>query len=109
MLNNLETKNIISSLFLIAIFLPIALPPTVSDDTRELIINIVIIGDIFKLFDESVTCLICKNILINPVMCMNCQNVYCKVARSVMPITVGDITITAEMVETAFKVKNGEL
>ena len=38
-----------------------------------------------------------------------CQNVYCKVARSVMPITVGDITITAEMVETAFKVKNGEL
>lgn len=38
-----------------------------------------------------------------------CQNVYCKVAKSVMPITVGDITITAEMVETAFKVKNGEL
>ena len=38
-----------------------------------------------------------------------CQNVYCKVARSVMPITVGNITITAEMVETAFKVKNGEL
>lgn len=38
-----------------------------------------------------------------------CQNVYCKVARSVMPITVNDITITAEMVENAFKVKNGEL
>ena len=38
-----------------------------------------------------------------------CQNVYCKVARSVMPITVGNITITAEMVEKAFKVKNGEL
>lgn len=37
-----------------------------------------------------------------------CQNVYCKVARSVMPITVGNITITSEMVETAFKVKNGE-
>lgn len=37
-----------------------------------------------------------------------CQNVYCKVAKSVMPITVGDITITAEMVENAFKVKNGE-
>ena len=37
-----------------------------------------------------------------------CQNVYCKVARSVMPITVGNITITAEMVENAFKVKNGE-
>ena len=38
-----------------------------------------------------------------------CQNVYCKVAKSVMPITVGNITITAEMVENAFKVKNGEL
>lgn len=38
-----------------------------------------------------------------------CQNVYCKVAKSVMPITLGDITITAEMVENAFKVKNGEL
>ena len=37
-----------------------------------------------------------------------CQNVYCRVARSVMPITVGGITITAEMVEEAFKVKNGE-
>ena len=37
-----------------------------------------------------------------------CQNVYCKVAKSVMPITVGNITITAEMVENAFKVKNGE-
>ena len=37
-----------------------------------------------------------------------CQNVYCKVARSVMPITVGNITITPEMVENAFKVKNGE-
>ena len=38
-----------------------------------------------------------------------CQNVYCKVARSVMPITVGDITITSEMVEYAFKLKNGEI
>ena len=37
-----------------------------------------------------------------------CQNVYCKVARSVMPITVGNITITPEMVENVFKVKNGE-
>jgi len=37
-----------------------------------------------------------------------CQNVYCKVARAVMPITVGDITITSEMVENAFKIKNGE-
>lgn len=37
-----------------------------------------------------------------------CQNVFCKVARAVMPLTVGDITITAEMVEQAFKQKNGE-
>ena len=38
-----------------------------------------------------------------------CQNVYCKVACSVMPITVGNITITAEMVIQAFKIKNGEV
>ena len=38
-----------------------------------------------------------------------CQNVYCRVACSVMPITVGDITITAEMVIQAFKIKNGEV
>lgn len=38
-----------------------------------------------------------------------CQNVYCKVARSIMPITLGDITITPEMVEQAFKRKNGEV
>lgn len=37
-----------------------------------------------------------------------CQNVYCKVACSVMPITVGEITITPEMVIQAFKIKNGE-
>ena len=36
-----------------------------------------------------------------------CQNVYCGVAKALMPISVGDITITAEMVETAFKLKNG--
>lgn len=38
-----------------------------------------------------------------------CQNVYCRVARSVMPITVCGITITSEMVEEAFKTKNGEI
>ena len=36
-----------------------------------------------------------------------CQNVYCGVAKALMPISVGDVTITAEMVETAFKIKNG--
>lgn len=35
-----------------------------------------------------------------------CQNVYCRVAKNIMPITVGDITITPEMVEYAFKLKN---
>ena len=37
-----------------------------------------------------------------------CQNVYCGVAKALMPITVGDITITADMVEIAFRLKNGE-
>lgn len=36
-----------------------------------------------------------------------CQNVYCGVAKALMPITVGDITITAELVEVAFKAKHG--
>lgn len=35
-----------------------------------------------------------------------CQNVYCGIVKALMPITVGDITITADMIETAFKVKN---
>ena len=35
-----------------------------------------------------------------------CQNVYCGVVKALMPVTVGDITITADMIETAFKVKN---
>ena len=37
LLNIFPTINIIESLFLIAIFLPIALPPTVNDDITELI------------------------------------------------------------------------
>lgn len=37
-----------------------------------------------------------------------CQNVYCGVAKALMPITLGDITITADMVEKAFRIKNGE-
>lgn len=36
-----------------------------------------------------------------------CNNVYCGVAKSLMPVTVGDITITADMVEKAFKEKAG--
>lgn len=39
-----------------------------------------------------------------------CQNVWCGVAKQVFaePITIGNVTITAEMVEQAFKIKNGE-
>lgn len=38
-----------------------------------------------------------------------CQNVYCGVAKALMPVTVGNITITADMVELAFRLKNGEV
>lgn len=34
--------------------------------------------DYYKIFKDSVECPLCLGILINPVMCMNCQNVYCK-------------------------------
>lgn len=37
-----------------------------------------------------------------------CQNVFCGVAKSLMPITFENITITADMVEVAFRIKNGE-
>ncbi len=37
-----------------------------------------------------------------------CQNVYCGVVKQLMPITVGDIIITTDMVEIAFRVKHGE-
>lgn len=38
-----------------------------------------------------------------------CQNVYCGVAKALMPIKYNDKIITAEMVEQAFKIKNGEV
>ena len=37
-----------------------------------------------------------------------CQNVYCGIAKALMPIKYNGITITAEMVEQAFRIKNGE-
>lgn len=37
-----------------------------------------------------------------------CQNVYCGVVRSLVPLKVKGRTITDEMVVNAFKVKNGE-
>jgi hypothetical protein len=36
-----------------------------------------------------------------------CKNVYCGVAKSLMPITYKKVTITKEMVERAFKDKHG--
>ena len=36
-----------------------------------------------------------------------CQNVYCGVVKKLCPITVEGITLTAEIVEQAFKTKNG--
>lgn len=36
-----------------------------------------------------------------------CNSVYCGVAKNLMPITFENVTITAEMVEHAFKVKYG--
>ena len=38
----------------------------------------VIEDTIFSVFKDSVICPLCSNILINPVMCMNCQSAYCK-------------------------------
>lgn len=35
-----------------------------------------------------------------------CSDVYCGVACSLMPVTIGDLTITQEMVIEAFKLKN---
>ena len=38
----------------------------------------IIEDDIYSSFKDSVICPICTNIIINPVMCMNCQNSYCE-------------------------------
>lgn len=35
-------------------------------------------NDITQLFKGTVTCPLCKNILINPFICLKCQSVYCK-------------------------------
>ena len=36
-----------------------------------------------------------------------CQNVYCGVVKQLLPIEVGGIEITTEMIEEAFRIKNG--
>jgi hypothetical protein len=38
----------------------------------------VIKDEIYNNFESSLTCSICSDIIIEPTMCMNCQNVYCK-------------------------------
>lgn len=38
-----------------------------------------------------------------------CSDVFCGVACSLMPMTIGDITITEDMVITAFRQKHGEI
>ena len=40
--------------------------------------NTIIKDELYNAFKESVTCPLCLSILINPVMCMKCQNVFCK-------------------------------
>lgn len=37
-----------------------------------------------------------------------CQNVYCGVVKQLLPLTVGNVVITTELVERAFKAKYGE-
>lgn len=37
-----------------------------------------------------------------------CQNVFCGVVKAFLPLKIGNITLTAEMVEQAFRIKNGE-
>ena len=40
--------------------------------------NTIVKDDLYNIFKDSVTCSLCNNILINPVMCMVCQNNFCK-------------------------------
>lgn len=40
--------------------------------------DLVIKNEIYNFFKDSITCPLCLKIFINPLMCMKCQNVYCK-------------------------------
>ena len=44
---------------------------------KENIIDFAIKDDIFKSMEEEITCSICSDIKINPVMCTDCQNSFC--------------------------------
>ncbi len=37
-----------------------------------------------------------------------CQNVYCGVVKQYLPLTIGEVEITEQMIEQAFKLKNGK-
>ena len=41
-------------------------------------INTIVEDDIFKIFKNSVICPICKSILVEPQLCLKCQNNFCK-------------------------------
>lgn len=62
----------------------------------------------FGLTDEQIEDYLNANLSIKHQL-QFCQNVYCGVAKSIMPISFGEITITAEMVENAFRLKHKEL
>ena len=40
--------------------------------------NTIIKDELYNIFKNSIECSLCLNILINPVMCLNCQNAFCK-------------------------------
>jgi hypothetical protein len=49
------------------------------ENIRDYINEINVIKDeIYQSLENSVTCSICTDIIIEPFMCMNCQNVYCQ-------------------------------
>ena len=49
------------------------------EDIQDYINEKYIIKDkIYEEFKFSISCQICTNIIYEPMMCMNCQNVYCK-------------------------------
>lgn len=40
--------------------------------------NSIVKDEIYKNFESSITCIICLDIIIEPMMCVKCKNVYCK-------------------------------
>ena len=38
----------------------------------------VVQDEIYNIFKDTITCPLCLGVLINPVICMKCQNVFCK-------------------------------